>query len=201
MCAHDVPPTLAAGDMTACELTHRNFVALNYSALATSGGLRSRCAGSKMAGIKILRSGVALVLVGVVLIAGGVAAAQAAENSDPPVIGGDSSTSTTTAPQDDADVIDDTVADDTVADDTVVTEVVAVEGDAEELAFTGSDTDALGYSGAALVLIGIYLTMFGQPSVPHGRHSAPSSRLRMSLAGLAISSITASLGSATKRRR
>lgn len=160
---------------------------------------------------KISISGVAAALVGATLVAvamlGGAAAAQTAENSDPPVIGGDTTTPTTTAPQDDvlggdddAEAVDDTSLDDASVDDTVVTEVVAVEGD-EELAFTGPITDALGYTGVAMVLIGIYLTMFGQPSIPHGRHSTASSRLRTSLPGLAISSITTSLGSATKRRR
>jgi len=157
---------------------------------------------------KISRLGAGLALLGISVIAvgllGGSAQAQSPENSDPPVIGGDPTTPTTAAPeQDPDDPGDDTdVADDTgVVDDDVVVEVVTVEGAEEELAFTGSVTDALAYTGVALVLVGVYLTMFGQPSIPHGRHSAPSSRLRTTFPGLVVSSIAGSVGSAAKRRR
>lgn len=179
---------------------------LNYWSSATRSG-PGVMRGITMQRFQISKPGAVATLLGVLFVAialiGGPAAAQSADNSDPPVIGGDSTTPTTAAPEQDPEVLGDDaeVLGDEVVDDDVVTEVVAVEGGEEELAFTGPVTDALGYTGVALVLIGIYLTMFGQPSVPHGRHSSPSSRLRMSMAGLAISSIATSLGSATKRRR
>lgn len=73
--------------------------------------------------------------------------------------------------------------------------------ESEDLAATGVLTTALVPAGVVLVLIGVHLTMFGQPAALRGLHSAPSSKLRSSYVALVASSIAGSVASVRRQRR
>jgi len=108
-------------------------------------------------------------------------------NDGAPVIGADP----------DADTGTDT-ADPDGADDAAAAEN---DGASDELAATGSWDRILTPAGLLLIVVGSVLTMVGQPAVPRGQHSRPSSKLRSSFFGLAVASISESVASARRPLR
>jgi len=85
------------------------------------------------------------------------------------------------------------------SDDEETTPIIGEES--SDLAATGVLAMVLVPTGLVLVLIGVHLTMFGQPALLRGAHSAPNSKLRSSYVVLAASSIAESVASARRQRR